>query len=124
MGESYFRNATFTAIISIQNNGETHIGFTIIYYSFNCRDRLRHALFLLFGLFLDNKWIGISAIFFFFFLVEEKKENGSGTLLITVYIYDNTMHISPGVIYPENTNAYVIDYATCEISCSLCVVNR
>lgn len=46
----------------------------VIYYSFNCRDRLRHALLLLFGLILDNKWeLEICGM--------EKKENGSGTML-------------------------------------------
>lgn len=29
-----------------------------------------------------------------------------------------------GVIYPENANAHMLDYATCEISYSFCVINR
>lgn len=48
-------------LISIRDNAkrDSPIGFHgLSITSFNCRNRLRHALLLLFGLILDNKWIG------------------------------------------------------------------
>lgn len=44
---------------------------SVIYYFFNCRKRLRHTLFLLFALILDNKWIAK-----IYDSIDDKKRNG------------------------------------------------
>lgn len=51
------------------------------------------------------------------FSVEERKET-LARILINVYIYDDTMHISPALFIWKNVNARMIDYATWEISYS------
>lgn len=79
---------------------------SVIYYSFNCRKRLRHTLFLLFALILDNKWIAK----IYDSIVDNKKRNGWHMMLINVYIYDSAVHISSALSIRKNANIYAIGY--------------